>query len=140
MDILKRAVESGADLNAKDFWRQVAMKTRIADARTITKLAQSALKNKGFLANLDGMRAWAEYEKERSRIAFVPEIAAIDDAFLAFGDGMNDLEMLESVGKGFVMGNANPKLKAALPNHDVIGSVDKDAVALKLIEIFLTQN
>ncbi|MGL4392370.1 MAG: Cof-type HAD-IIB family hydrolase [Fusobacteriaceae bacterium] len=62
------------------------------------------------------------------------------DEVIAFGDGMNDLEMLESVGKGFVMGNANPKLKAALPNHDVIGSVDEDAVALKLIEIFLTQN
>lgn len=29
---------------------------------------------------------------------------------IAFGDGMNDKEMLETVGEGFAMGNANPDL------------------------------
>jgi hypothetical protein len=90
MDILQRAIESGADLNAKDFWKQVAMKTRIADPKKIKSQASAALKSRGFLPSVEGLRVWAEYEKERSRIAFVPEIAAIDDAFSAFGDGMNE--------------------------------------------------
>jgi Cof subfamily protein (haloacid dehalogenase superfamily) len=29
---------------------------------------------------------------------------------IAFGDGMNDLEMLQTVGEGFAMGNSNPDL------------------------------
>ncbi|WP_085991270.1 HAD family hydrolase [Oceanobacillus senegalensis] len=32
------------------------------------------------------------------------------DATIAFGDGMNDKEMLQSVGEGIAMGNANPEL------------------------------
>lgn len=34
------------------------------------------------------------------------------DSSIAFGDGMNDKEMLATVGEGFVMGNANPDLLA----------------------------
>ncbi len=56
---------------------------------------------------------------------------------VAFGDGMNDLEMLSVVGKGFVMGNANPKLKYALPHNEVIGNCEDDGVAKKLIELFI---
>ena len=29
---------------------------------------------------------------------------------IAFGDGMNDVEMLSEVGKGYIMGNADPRL------------------------------
>lgn len=32
------------------------------------------------------------------------------DETIAFGDGMNDKEMLQFVGEGFAMGNANPNL------------------------------
>ncbi|HLT57011.1 MAG TPA: HAD hydrolase family protein, partial [Bacillota bacterium] len=32
------------------------------------------------------------------------------EAAIAFGDGMNDKEMLQAVGEGFAMGNANPDL------------------------------
>lgn len=35
------------------------------------------------------------------------------EAAIAFGDGMNDKEMLETVGTGFAMGNAHPDLKKA---------------------------
>lgn len=56
---------------------------------------------------------------------------------IAFGDGLNDLEMLSVVGKGFLMGNCNPKLKIHLPNHEVILRNDEDGVAKKLEEIFL---
>ncbi|OOR93522.1 hydrolase [Moraxella caviae] len=40
---------------------------------------------------------------------------------MAFGDGLNDLEMLQAVGTGVAMGNAHPNLKAVAdyvcPNH-----------------------
>jgi len=48
---------------------------------------------------------------------------------IAFGDGMNDLEMLQAVGKGLVMGNASDMLRAALPEFEVIGSAAEDGVA-----------
>ncbi|VXC51931.1 thiamin pyrimidine pyrophosphate hydrolase [Enterobacterales bacterium 8AC] len=48
---------------------------------------------------------------------------------MAFGDAMNDKEMLASVGHGVVMGNALPQLKALLPDLPVIGHCEKQAVA-----------
>jgi hydroxymethylpyrimidine pyrophosphatase-like HAD family hydrolase len=32
------------------------------------------------------------------------------DTAIAFGDGLNDKEMLQNVGEGFAMGNAHPEL------------------------------
>ncbi len=55
---------------------------------------------------------------------------------VAFGDGFNDYEMLKSVGKGYVMGNAHYKLKDVLPNYEVIDSNDNDGVAKKIVDIF----
>lgn len=48
---------------------------------------------------------------------------------MAFGDAMNDKEMLASVGHGVVMGNALPQLKSLLPQLPVIGHCDQQAVA-----------
>ncbi len=48
---------------------------------------------------------------------------------LAFGDGLNDLEMLGAAGTGVLMGNAHPQLKAALPGNPVIGRPEDEAVA-----------
>ncbi|MFA0087276.1 Cof-type HAD-IIB family hydrolase [Vibrio sp. 10N.261.51.F12] len=48
---------------------------------------------------------------------------------IAFGDGMNDAEMLTMAGKGLVMENAHEKVKKALPNNEVIGTNADDAVA-----------
>jgi len=48
---------------------------------------------------------------------------------IAFGDGMNDAEMLAMAGKGLVMGTSHHKVKEALPNNEVIGSNADDAVA-----------
>jgi Cof subfamily protein (haloacid dehalogenase superfamily) len=48
---------------------------------------------------------------------------------IAFGDGMNDFEMLSMAGKGLVMGTAHHKVKSALPNIEVIGNCDDEAVA-----------
>ncbi len=56
---------------------------------------------------------------------------------IAFGDAMNDKEMLESVGKGCVMGNALPRLKESLPHLEVIGSCSEQGVARYLQRLFL---
>lgn len=48
---------------------------------------------------------------------------------IAFGDGMNDIEMLTMAGKGLVMQTAHEKVLRALPNNEVIGSNADDAVA-----------
>ncbi len=48
---------------------------------------------------------------------------------MAFGDAMNDMEMLSGVGHGVVMGNALPQLKSSLPQLQVIGHCEQQAVA-----------
>lgn len=55
---------------------------------------------------------------------------------IAFGDGMNDLEMLSMVGKGCIMKNAHSRLKKSLPSLKMIGSHTHDAVPYYLREIF----
>lgn len=51
------------------------------------------------------------------------------DHCIAFGDGMNDAEMLSMAGKGLVMGTAHEKVFRSLPDNEVIGSHADDAVA-----------
>lgn len=48
---------------------------------------------------------------------------------IAFGDGMNDVEMLAAAHKGLIMGTAHDKVMKALPNNDIIGSSIDEAVA-----------
>ncbi|MFC1221574.1 Cof-type HAD-IIB family hydrolase [Pasteurella multocida] len=55
---------------------------------------------------------------------------------LAFGDGMNDVQMLSRVGKGCVMGNADPRLKEACPHLEVIGMNAQESVANYIRTIF----
>lgn len=55
---------------------------------------------------------------------------------IAFGDGMNDVEMLSVVGKGHIMRNADPRLVERLPDLEIIGSNAEDAVIQKIIEYF----
>lgn len=55
---------------------------------------------------------------------------------IAFGDSMNDYEMLSLVGKPFIMGNANQRLIDALPNVEVVRNNNEDGIGEKLKEIF----
>lgn len=48
---------------------------------------------------------------------------------IAFGDGLNDYEMLSEVGKGLLMGNCAERLKGKLPNNEIIGKNTEDGVA-----------
>lgn len=52
------------------------------------------------------------------------------DEILAFGDNLNDVSMIASVGWGFAMGNAEAGLKAVA--REVIGSNDEDDIAATL--------
>lgn len=56
---------------------------------------------------------------------------------IAFGDGMNDYEMLSMAGKGIVMGTAHEKVKKALPHLEMIGSCADEAVAHYLEKLLL---
>jgi len=53
---------------------------------------------------------------------------------MAFGDGLNDYEMLEWVGKGLIMENADKNLIEKLPNLEIIGNNNDDGVAKYLSE------
>ena len=56
----------------------------------------------------------------------------LDDA-IAFGDGLNDVEMLTAVGKGVAMGNSHP---AALAVADVVAPhVDEDGLAVVMKQL-----
>ncbi|MGX8796909.1 Cof-type HAD-IIB family hydrolase [Fusibacter sp. JL298sf-3] len=53
---------------------------------------------------------------------------------VAFGDGLNDLEMLSVLPHGKVMQNANPILIEKLPHREIIGHNGDEAVARWLVE------
>lgn len=59
------------------------------------------------------------------------------DNFIAFGDGMNDKDMLTVVGKAYIMKNADINLKNACPNIEIIDSNDNNGVAKCLYDIFI---
>lgn len=54
----------------------------------------------------------------------------------AFGDGMNDIEMLSAVGHPHVMENASDEVKHMLPGATVIGKNTEDGVAKCLVALF----
>ncbi|WP_312468566.1 sugar/pyridoxal phosphate phosphatase YigL [Pseudescherichia sp.] len=56
---------------------------------------------------------------------------------IAFGDGMNDAEMLSMAGKGCIMANAHQRLKDLYPQLEVIGTNGDNAVPHYLRKLFL---
>lgn len=58
------------------------------------------------------------------------------EACLAFGDNLNDVEMLALAGEAHVMANAHPDLASRLPAAERIGHHDEQAVAARLRERF----
>ncbi|RKP58400.1 Cof-type HAD-IIB family hydrolase [Pararobbsia silviterrae] len=59
---------------------------------------------------------------------------------VAFGDNMNDIDMLETAGRPFMMGNSNPDLIARLPHVPRIGNNFDAAVARQLTQLFDLEN
>ncbi len=58
------------------------------------------------------------------------------ESAIAFGDGLNDVEMLSLVKTGCIMENADPRLVLELPHLKQIGSNAEQGVATHLIRIF----
>lgn len=58
---------------------------------------------------------------------------------IAFGDGMNDAEMLSMAGKGCIMRNAHQRLKDRFPHLEVIGCNADNAVPHYLRELYLQE-
>lgn len=56
---------------------------------------------------------------------------------MAFGDGLNDYEMLSEVGKGLLMGNCAQRLREKLPDNEIIEKNIENGVARYLRKIFL---
>jgi hydroxymethylpyrimidine pyrophosphatase-like HAD family hydrolase len=56
---------------------------------------------------------------------------------VAFGDNMNDIDLLETAGHPFMMNNANPDLIARLPQVPRIGNNFEAGVAHHLRKLFL---
>ncbi|AQP34867.1 Cof-type HAD-IIB family hydrolase [Vibrio anguillarum] len=79
----------------------------------------------------------AEVSKGDALKAVAESLNLTLDNCIAFGDGMNDVEMLSMAGKGLVMGTSHQKVFNALPNNTVIGSNAEDAVAHYLRENLL---
>ena len=71
----------------------------------------------------------AEVSKGHALDAVAKSLNLTLDNCVAFGDGMNDAEMLAMAGKGLIMGPSHEKVMQALPDNEVIGSNADDAVA-----------
>ena len=70
---------------------------------------------------------WTGCQWVMARTGFTPEHA------IAFGDGLNDMQMLRGVGLGIAMGNAHPDLKA-IADH-VAPDLQLDGIARALEEL-----
>ncbi|RXK33065.1 sugar/pyridoxal phosphate phosphatase YigL [Arsenophonus endosymbiont of Bemisia tabaci Asia II 3] len=55
---------------------------------------------------------------------------------IAFGDGMNDYEMLTMAGKGCIMKNSHQLLRDNLPDMENIGSNEEEAVSYYLRQLY----
>lgn len=68
-----------------------------------------------------------------SAVQAVLKEKAIDiEAAIAFGDGMNDIEMLNKVGKPVLMANSQSALIKALPKAEITLSAQEHGVAAKI--------
>lgn len=77
-----------------------------------------------------------EATKGNAVLEILEKEGILPEEAIAFGDGLNDKEMLQVVGKGIIMGNASDKLKAFLPDYEVIGTSSEDAEAHYLEKVF----
>jgi Cof subfamily protein (haloacid dehalogenase superfamily) len=70
-------------------------------------------------------------------LRFVLDRLKVDAAdCVAFGDNMNDIDLLETAGHPFMMGNANPDLIARLPKVPRVGNNFEAGVARQLRLLF----
>ncbi|OTQ32535.1 sugar/pyridoxal phosphate phosphatase YigL [Gilliamella apicola] len=89
-------------------------------------------------SSLNCLEIMAENVSKGSALKKVVEKLGLDlKDCIAFGDGMNDFEMLKMAGKGCIMQNASLDLRQKLPQLEVIGSNVDDAVPHYLNNLLL---
>ncbi|GHC17942.1 hypothetical protein GCM10010082_06550 [Kushneria pakistanensis] len=79
-------------------------------------------------------------DREASKGQMLTRLAAQLDIPLsrtvAFGDNLNDTDMLQNAGQAFAMGNAHPELLTRAPKAELIRAHTEAGVAVKLRELF----
>lgn len=90
------------------------------------------------------MTRWHEYgvdileadgSKARGIAAVLTHLGLDFSSAMAFGDGLNDLEMLQAVGCGVAMGNAHDALKRVA--DVIVPRADEDGIYLGLVQLGL---
>lgn len=74
--------------------------------------------------------------KGRGLLCALERLGAEASACIAFGDNMNDIDLLETAGHPFMMNNSNPDLIARLPHVPRIGNNFEAGVARHLCKLF----
>ncbi|HDV7283596.1 Putative bifunctional phosphatase/peptidyl-prolyl cis-trans isomerase [Mannheimia haemolytica] len=109
-----------------------------------TEEQKQAVENSGIFANDLKEARWHSHavdilRKENSKARGIQDVLAtlnieIENA-MAFGDGINDLEMLPTVGVGVAMGNGVPELKAVA--DFITKPIEEDGIlyALETLEV-----
>ncbi|MFX1735344.1 Cof-type HAD-IIB family hydrolase [Paraburkholderia sp. A1RI_3L] len=78
----------------------------------------------------------AGVSKGRALQAVLARLTVDASRCVAFGDNLNDIDLLETAGHPFMMNNANPKLIARLPHVPRIGNNFEAGVAHHLRKLF----
>lgn len=77
-----------------------------------------------------------------SKGAAIQQIAELKnhdiERYMAFGDAMNDLDMLQVVGRGLILQEGQVQLMQCLPDHEVIASCADQGVAQYIEKHFLS--
>lgn len=77
-----------------------------------------------------------QVNKGRAVHSVLGRLGLVPEETIAFGDGMNDLEMLQLAGHGVLMGNAQQRLSEHLSHLPRTSTCDQDGVAEYLQKFF----
>lgn len=142
-------VESGFKAQVIDFkeleGKEISKIFYISDnIEELSELEKTLKANKKFAERLDITASLdnclevmaKEATKGNAVLEILEREGILPEEAIAFGDGLNDKEMLQVVGKGIIMGNASDKLKEFLPDYEIIGISSEDAEAHYLEKLF----
>jgi Cof subfamily protein (haloacid dehalogenase superfamily) len=114
----------------------------IGDVRTLARVEANLIREFGdsiyvTYSLADCLEVMSPTVSKGRALRVVLDRLGIAPAFsVAFGDNMNDIDMLETAGQPFMMGNANPLLMARLPSVPRIGNNFDAGVAHELARLF----
>ena len=119
---LDEALEEGLDLFSYDiFFREIADRDRIAEALTGISLVNPHGPHPSADLTITG------YGKGDAVVDISKNLGVPIEDVYAFGDGVNDISMLEAAGTGIALGNALPEVKEVADY--ITTDIDQDGVA-----------